>query len=269
MLADQPPGCAAAPGWDSPLRVNASSTVHVLLPAYNEAANLPTLLAQLDVALAGLGRPHHVLLVDDGSGDDTAAVAAAQARRLRLEVLRHATNQGLGSALRDGLARLLAEADAADVVIVMDADDSHPPALIVPMLARLEAGADVVIASRFCRGARLVGVPLLRRLLSRGASWLLAVIAPVPGVRDATGGFRAYRVAALRRAAAARGGELVAVDGFACMVDLLFALHASGARCAELPIELRYDRKRGPSKLPVWPTVRDTWRVARQTRGRG
>ncbi|MEO8603642.1 MAG: glycosyltransferase family 2 protein [bacterium] len=257
--------CTGASGWDSAGRVNSPvAAVHVVLPAFNEAANLPSLLAQLDSALATLGRPHRVLLVDDGSDDDSAAVATAHAGGLRLEILRHARNQGLGSALRDGLMRVLDDAGDGDAVVVMDADDSHPPALIGALLARLERDADVVIASRFRRGARLVGIPPLRRLLARGAALLLAVIAPVPGVRDATGGFRAYRVAALRRAAAARGGTLISVDGFACMVDLLLALHASGARCAEVPIILRYDQKRGASKLPVWPTVRDTLRIAWQ-----
>ena len=240
--------------------------MHVVLPAYNEAANLPPLLAKLDAALGALGRPQRVLVVDDGSGDDSAAVATAHAGGLTLEILRHADNQGLGSALRDGLLHVLRDAADDDAVVVMDADDSHPPALIAALLAQLDAGFDVAIASRFRRGARLVGIPPLRRLLARVASVLLGAVAPVPGVRDATGGFRAYRVAALRRAAAARGGTLIGVDGFACMVDLLLALHASGARCCEVPIELRYDQKRGASKLPVWPTVRDTLRIAWQRR---
>ncbi|MDX2166488.1 MAG: glycosyltransferase [Deltaproteobacteria bacterium] len=242
------------------------SRLTVVLPAYNEAANLPPLLAQLGAALDGLGRPARVVVVDDGSSDGSGAVAVAHAGALQLEVLRHPTNQGLGSALRDGLAQAIASAADDDIALVMDADDSHPPALIAALVAAIDAGADVAVASRFRRGARLVGIPPLRRLLAQGAALLLAALAPVPGVRDVTGGFRAYRVGALRRAAATRGGSLVDVDGFACMVDLLLALHASGARCVEIPIELRYDRKRGPSKLPVWPTVRDTLRVAWRAR---
>jgi dolichol-phosphate mannosyltransferase len=242
----------------------AAACVYVILPAYNEAENLPPLLAKLDTALASLGRPHRVVLVDDGSADGGADVATAHAGGLQLEILRHARNQGLGSAVRDGFMHVLRDAGDGDVAIVMDADDSHPPALIAPLLARLDDGFDVVIASRFRPGARLVGIPPLRRLLARAASYLLGAIAPVPGVRDATGGFRAYRVAALRRAAAAQGGTLIRVEGFACMVDVLLALHATGARCTEIPIELRYDQKRGASKLPVWPTVRDTLRIAWQ-----
>jgi dolichol-phosphate mannosyltransferase len=105
-------------------------------------------------------------------------------------------------------------------------------------------------------------VPWLRRALSRGAALLLAVVAPVPGVRDATGGFRAYRATMLRQAAAARDGELVAVNGFGCMVDVLLALDAVGARVTEVPIDLRYDRKRSTSKLPILATVRETLRLA-------
>jgi dolichol-phosphate mannosyltransferase len=242
------------------------SAVTVVLPTYNEAANLPPLLQQLEVALVGLGRPARVVVVDDGSDDDSGAVASAHAGALRLEILRHAVNQGLGSALRDGLEHVIVRGGDEDIAVVMDADDSHPPALIAALLAALDAGADVAVASRFRRGARLVGIPRLRRVLAHGASLLLAGLAPVPGVRDVTGGFRAYRVGALRRAAAARGGRLVSVDGFACMVDLLLALHASGARCVEVPIELRYDRKRGASKMPVWQTVRDTLRIAWRAR---
>lgn len=237
------------------------ATLHVVLPAFNEAENLPSLLAKLDTALAALGHPQRVLVVDDGSRDGSAAAARAHSGALHLEILRHAVNQGLGSALRDGLLHVLQDAADDDVVVVMDADDSHPPALIGALLARLDSGFDVVVASRFRRGAHLTGIPPLRRLLARGASLLLAVLAPVAGVRDATCGFRAYRVAALRRAAAG-GGTLIGSDSFACMFELLLALHDSGARCSEVPIELRYDLKRGASKLPVWTTVRDTLRIA-------
>lgn len=240
----------------------ASGSVHVLLPAFNEAECLPALLPELARVLAALPCPSRVVVVDDGSSDGTAEVAQRHGAGLNLQLVRHPRNQGLGSALRDGLRAVLEDAPDDAVVVVMDADDSHPPALIPRLLDGIDAGADVVIASRFRRGARLVGIPWIRRVLSRGASMLLARIAPVRGVRDATSGFRAYRAAALRRAAAARGGTLVAVDGFECMVDVLLALDAVGARVTEIPIDLRYDRKRSTSKMPIWATVRETVRLA-------
>ena len=80
------------------------------------------------------------------------------------------------------------------------------------------------------------------------------------GVRDVTCGFRAYRAGALRRAAA-HSGHLVDAAGFACMLDLLLSLRDAGAALAEVPIDLRYDRKRSASKLRVWRTAAETLRV--------
>ena len=242
-------------------------TVHIVLPAYDEAANLPALLGALAETLAGVARPARVVLVDDGSRDGTADVARGFATRLPLVVLRHDRNLGLGRTLADGLAEALRGADDGDAIVTMDADDTHPPAVIPALLAALNAGADVAVASRYVAGARLQGAPLWRRLLSRGAARVVRLAAPVPGVRDVTCGFRAYRAGALRRAAA-RFGRLVEADGFACMLDLLLALDAVGATVAEVPIDLRYDRKRGASKLRVARTVAETMRVVRKHRGR-
>lgn len=238
-------------------------TVHIVLPAYDEAENLPALLAALGETLAALGRPARVLLIDDGSGDGTGDIAAAFAPALPIAVLRHAQNQGLGRSLADGIGQTLAIAADGDAVVTMDADDTHPPAVIPALLAALDRGADVAIASRYVAGARLRGVPAWRRLLSRGASLLVRPLASLGGVRDVTCGFRAYRAEALRRAAD-RFPPLVEADGFACMLDLLLKLRAVGGRCVEVPIDLRYDRKRGTSKLRVGRTVIETLRVLRR-----
>jgi len=235
-------------------------SVSIVLPAFDEAENLPTLLTALAETLARLGRPARVVLVDDGSRDGTADVARGFATRLPLVVLRHDHNLGLGRTLADGLAYALRDADDGDAIIAMDADDTHPPAVIPALLAALDAGADVAIASRYVAGARLQGVPLRRRLLSRAAARLVRLAAPVAGVRDVTCGFRAYRAGALRRAAGP-SGRLVEANGFACMLDLLLALHGIGAAMTEVPIDLRYDRKRGASKLRVAHTVVETLRV--------
>lgn len=240
-------------------------TIHVLLPAYEEAANLPALLTALAAVLRQLDAPAQVLLIDDGSGDDTAAVAARFASVLPLTVVRHPRNLGLGRTLADGLTRTLASAADEDVVITMDADDTHPPALIPSLLTGLAGGAEVVVASRYVAGARVHGVPLRRRLLSRAAAALVQRGMPRCGARDVTCGFRAYRAAVLRRAVD-RYGVLVEADGFACMLDLLLKMGGVGARVVEVPIELRYDRKRGASKLRVLRTVAETMRVLRRHR---
>ncbi len=242
-------------------------TVHIVLPAYDEAENLPALLTALGDTLARLPVPARVLLVDDGSRDATAEVARRFAPALPITVERHPRNLGLGRTLADGLMRALAEAADSDAIVTMDADDTHPPAVIPLLLAALDAGADVAVASRYVAGARLQGVPLRRRLISRAAAQLVRAVAPVPGVRDVTCGFRAYRAAALRRAAA-HYGQLVEADGFACMLDLLLKLHGVGATVTEIPIDLRYDRKRSASKLRVGRTVMETMGVLARHAGK-
>src|SRR5215472_14855836 len=224
---------------DARAPLDAPRTIFIVLPAYDEAENLPGLLRGIRTAMAGPAT-YHVIVVDDGSRDGTPAVAEELAATMPLTLVRHAVNQGLGAALRDGLGAVLARADPLDIVVTMDADDTQTPALIAPMAGRIDAGCDVVIASRYRRGARVSGVPLHRRALSRGASWLIRLVFPTRGVRDFTCGYRAYRVAVLRRALAHHGDALITQDGFQCMVDMLLRLRALDVVFGEVPLTLRY-----------------------------
>lgn len=229
-----------------------------VLPAYNEGENLPLVLEAIARAMTALGRRYAIVVVDDGSGDGTGEIAARYAATLPLLLERHATNQGLGRTIRDGLGLAVEQCAARDIVVAMDADNSHEPALLAAMLPPLAAGRDVVIASRFQPGAEIHGVPPVRQALSVAASLLFRAAFPIPGVRDYTCGYRAYRAATLRGAFARYGDHFVSEAGFTCMVDVLLKLHVLGARCGEVPMVLRYDLKRGPSKMRVTRTVLQT-----------
>jgi len=122
----------------------------------------------------------------------------------------------------------------------------------------IREGRDVVIASRYRQGAQVVGVSLRRRLFSYGASWLFRIIFPTRGVKDFTCGFRAYRGSVLTSAAARYGNHFMEAQGFQCMVDILLKLRQMKAIFGEAPIILRYDQKRGLSKMPVAATIRQT-----------
>lgn len=226
--------------------------IYVVLPAYNEEAGLAGLLDKLKIALADLD--YHVIVVDDGSVDATADVARSRGA----ELLEHPHNMGLGATVRDGLIHAASLAVAGDTVVVLDADDTHPPSRILAMQRKLEAGYDVVIASRFRLGSRVVGVSWSRRLYSWGASWLFQLFYPISGVRDFTCGFRAYRAEALQKALACYGPALVDRDGFECMVDTLLKLRKLKLRFAEVPFVLRYDRKAGATKMNVRRTIVNT-----------
>lgn len=233
--------------------------VWIVLPAYNEAASLPDLLAAIDEAHFAAGLAYRVVLVDDGSTDATAEIAARAAETLPLQLERHPVNLGLGATLRDGLLKAVELADPGDVVVTMDADNSHSPELIPRLVREVREGRDVVIASRYRPGSRVLGVPLARRALSYWGGWLLRLLFPTPGVRDYTCGYRAYRAALWKRVIARDGAAFFDQDGFQCMVDILLKLRREpGVLFGEAPFILRYDRKGGASKMRVGRTIRKT-----------
>ncbi|MDR7520988.1 MAG: glycosyltransferase [Armatimonadota bacterium] len=228
-------------------------TVWIVLPAYNEAAGLPLLLEA--IGRAGRGAIWHTVVVDDGSRDETGAVARAFAGRMRLDVLTHPDNRGLAAAIRTGLEHACRLASPEDVIVTMDADNTHRPEQIPAMLAALRDGADVVIASRYVRGARQAGVPPHRALLSAGIGWLLRVRFGLPGVRDYSCGYRAFRAGLLQQALEAYGDRLIESQGFVVMTELLVKLAVFRPRIVEVPLDLRYDWKVGASKMPTGKTI--------------
>jgi dolichol-phosphate mannosyltransferase len=149
----------------------------------------------------------------------------------------------------------------------MDADQTHNPDLVPRMVEMIRDGHDVVIASRYRRGSRVVGLSWHRRLGSRGAALLWRCALRLPGVKDYTCGFRAYRVAVLRRAFQDYGDRFVDQQGFQCMPDILLKLRPYNLVFGEVPLILRYDLKRGLSKMRLLKTVLGTLRLL-ATRGR-
>jgi len=244
---------------EAKIRSDASSApptrgiAHVVLPAFNEEGSLPSLLARL--AAASRTEQLMVWVVDDGSSDRTAEVARRGVKGLDVALVQHPHNLGLGQAVQSGLRAALGVATDADVVVVMDADDTHDPALIHALHAAIDSGADVAICSRFVHGGDDSTAPPLRRALSRGAAVLFRKVLALDDVHDFTSGFRAYRVTLLARAAEHWGERLIEEQGFACMVELLLKLRHCRPVIAEVPLVLQYDRKQGASKLKLRATI--------------
>ncbi len=230
----------------------------VMLPAYNEEDSIAPLLTRIAAVFREIDGDSSVLLVDDGSADRTVELAEETARSLglTLTVAAHGTNKGLGAALKTGFRRGSELVGSDGVLVGMDADNTHDPAIIPSMLARLNEGYDVVIASRYAPGGEEVGLSLLRSILSWGASTTLKLFLPVEGARDYSCGYRAYRGSTLLRAFEAHGDNLITETGFVASAEVLLRLAYLPSRVAEVPLVLRYDLKGGASKMNIADTIK-------------
>ena len=233
--------------------------IYIILPVYNEEGALDRLLTRIRSAMAAMSADYTVIVVNDGSADRSAEIARRRWVGMPLDLVDHERNRGLGEALKSGLLRAGSLARSDDVIVTMDADDTHPPDLIAAMARRIDEGSDVVIASRYAGGAQEVGLSARRKVLSRGASVLLGALFPMAGVRDYSCGYRAYRAPVIRTALERYGPALVEERGFACAAEVLLKLRRLGVRVSEVPLVLRYDQKKGASKMRVGSTISRYW----------
>lgn len=211
--------------------------VLVIIPTYNEADNIGPITERLLSAVPDV----HVLVVDDGSPDGTGEIADKfAAADDRIQVLHRSTKAGLGAAYVAGF-RLGLEA-GYDVLVEMDADGSHAPEQLPRLLAAL-AHADLVLGSRWVPGGHVDNWPKSRELISRGGN-LYTRIALGIDLKDATGGYRAYRRAVLQTIDL----DSVASQGYCFQVDLAWRAIQAGFRVVEVPISFA-DRQVGESKM--------------------
>lgn len=229
--------------------------IFVVLPAYNEAEGLPALLTKIQSVFAGNSREYHVIVVDDASTDDTGAIASQFSFHMPLTLVQHQVNQNLPGALRSGFTEAVKQAAEGDIIVTMDGDDTHPPGIINPLIQKISEGYDVVTASRYQPGSRVMGVPQFRVLMTYGAKLLFQTIMPIPGVRDYTCGYRAYRKNVLEDSMEFYGDSFVSEKGFSCMADVLLKMRRFKYAFGEVPFLLRYDQKLGDSKMAVGRTV--------------
>ncbi|MBI2708320.1 MAG: polyprenol monophosphomannose synthase [Actinobacteria bacterium] len=212
----------------------------VVIPTYNEAENVADVLTRARAALPD----GEVLVVDDASPDGTADLAEAVGRDVGgVSVLRRHGKAGLGPAYRAGFEWGLER--GFDVIVEMDADLSHDPASLPDLIRAVERGADLVIGSRYVPGGAVPGWPKRRLALSRAGNWYAATAL---GIRlsDATGGFRAFDAAMLRKLDL----EGANTYGYGFQIEMAYSVIRLGGTVVEVPITFR-DRVRGQSKMSL------------------
>ncbi len=223
--------------------------VLVIIPTYQERENLPLIVARVRASVPEAD----ILVADDGSPDGTGEVADQIALDdEHVHVLHRASKQGLGAAYIAGFRWGLERGYGA--LVEMDADGSHQPEQLPTLLAALQT-ADVALGSRWVRGGTVRNWPKSREALSRSANTYARVLLGIP-IRDATGGYRAYRARVLR------SFELDAVrsQGYCFQIELTLRALRSGFRVVEVPIEF-VERQHGASKMSRAIVVEALWRV--------
>ena len=221
----------------------------VIIPTYNEAANLRSIVARVREAAPTID----VLIADDNSPDGTGQIADdISAADSAVQVLHRPGKQGLGAAYLAGFAWAVDRGYQA--VIEMDADGSHQPEQLPRLLTAL-AEADVVLGSRWVPGGEVQNWPKSREFLSRGGSTYTRLALGID-VHDATGGFRAFRTSALNEL----NLDTVESQGYCFQIDLAWRAVRAGLRVREVPITF-VERTAGQSKMSKSIVVEALWRV--------
>lgn len=221
----------------------------VAVPTYNEAQSVEKIVARVRESVPDA----HVLVIDDGSPDGTGKIADRVADLDdHVHVLHRTAKQGLGAAYVAGFRWALDR--GYDTVVEMDADGSHQPEELPRLLDAL-GGADLVLGSRYVPGGRIENWPRRREVLSRGGNIYTQVLLGMP-VKDATGGYRAFRAATLRRIDL----DDIASQGYCFQVDLVWRAVRAGLRVVEVPITF-VEREEGTSKMSGAIVREALWRV--------
>jgi len=230
--------------------------ISFILPIYNEAANLPELLASLQHWAESRNEDCRIIAVNDGSTDGSAEVLRAF-RGLPLKLVQHAVNSGVAAVFISGF-RAWSEFPMGphDLIVTLEADNTSSLEILDDMVRLARSGCDVVLASCYARGGEVVGTNLLRSTLSFCANLILRCTPGMPAVSTFSSFYRIYRAPFLRRVLTAYSERLIEEHGYVCVVEMLIKFGVIGARISEVPLRLDGARRKGFSKMRILRTIR-------------
>lgn len=223
--------------------------IWILLPAFNEQRDLPRLLEKMEKTLVDVD--YRLVVVNDGSTDKTSDILQKNAGNLKLDIVDHPINRGLGETERDGFEFIAWKANPEDYIVRIEGDDTHEPKYLFDLIDKLKEGYDVVNTSRFQPGGGQLGVNAYRAFISRSANVFMRLMFGIRGVSDYSCGYRAYRASVIKDALDIYGNNFIQLRGmgFTSTLEIIVKLKILGCHFAEVPFILRYDQKKGGSKM--------------------
>lgn len=228
---------------------------YVIIPAYNEGPNLGVVLHDLQQLSATL--PLGIVVVNDGSRDNTLEVAESFRDKLDLEIVTHPVNLGVPMTFYDGLVAAAKKAQPGDCIFIMEGDGTSDLKCMPEMARRVYAGDDVVVASRYIRGGGYLNFPWQRTAGSWVVNQVLSVFFHVRGITDYTIFYRAYRAAPVQQALQHFGSNYVTTKSFAANLEVLLRVLPYSKRFSEVPLLYDYGLKKSKSKMNVFKTLRE------------
>ena len=225
---------------------------YIVLPCYNEARNLESLIKSIDESL-GKQIPYEIVAVNDGSIDDTRKVLIQLSSKYPIKVVDHFQNLGLAEALKTGFKAVIEEIEDDDYVVFMDSDNTHNPRYI-PLMINAARKFDLVIGSRYVKNGRQINVPYIRIFMSKAINYLIKLLLKAE-VKDFTSGYRCFRASTIKNLYETFGDDLIVSQGFEASFEVLLKALTCNFKVGEIPIVLDYGLKNGKSKMRLIPTI--------------
>ena len=228
---------------------------YVIIPAYNEGPNLGTVLHDLQQLASTMTLA--VIVVDDGSRDNTQEEAERFRDRMDLQIVTHAVNLGVPMTFYDGLVAAAARAEPGDCIFIIEGDGTSDLKVMPEMARRVYDGDDVVVASRYVRGGGYVNFPWQRTWGSYLVNVVLSIFFHVRGITDYTIFYRAFKADAVQRALQHFGSSYVTTKSFAANLEVLLRVLPYSSRFSEVPLRYDYGLKKSQSKMNPFKTLRE------------
>jgi len=228
--------------------------IFILLPCLNEAENLKIIIPEIHKLFQNNNYVYKILVCYDCSTDNTENIVNNfKKKSINIELLDYKNKMGLGIAF----LRLFKEAVKQkktdnDIIITLDADNTHDPNGILLLLNKINSGYDLAIQSRFCKNSLITGFSNFRKLISLSISIVLRIIFPVgENIKDYTSSYRAYKISILEKAFEKFKDNFITETEFTYTIETIIKINTITKKITETPLKYRYDKKIGRSKLKL------------------